>query len=408
MKFRMMFLSLLLMGLTSMAWGAWVEVNSPIADQVPAVEIRRLSDNIWQMDVSIPGLMHETLVKEGERQDILSLPHEMMASGDGEAGLPLISRMIALRTTGNPEIEIVSEEWQELEETYHLALDIDDEQARTSAGSYMQHDAYLPAETFGVTDRQVLGGISLAVVHMKAARYNPARGKVQVLRNAEIRVHETGSAVNYNRAITETTAGLLRAVVPNWDELGLDELIVKGTLLYIVADNSGVENGIEDLVTWRTRKGHSVEVAGPNEIGSMTTTDIKNYIQGRYNSADPPLEYVCLVGDADGSYYIPSYQRTGFWYGDTGPGDWDYARLDGTDMLPDVAIGRLCFNSTTELQVLVNKILLYERNPAPASGASNPSWFEGGGLLAGNNDLNNSGISTVQLMRWTRELMLEV
>ncbi|MBU1936789.1 hypothetical protein KKG05_05265, partial [bacterium] len=330
MKFRMMFLSLLLMGLTSMAWGAWVEVNSPIADQVPAVEIRRLSDNIWQMDVSIPGLMHETLVKEGERQDILSLPHEMMASEDGEAGLPLISRMIALRTTGNPEIEIVSEEWQELEETYHLALDIDDEQARTSAGSYMQHDAYLPAETFGVTNRQVLGGVSLAVVHVKAARYNPARGKVQVLRNAEIRVHETGSAVNYNRAITETTAGLLRAVVPNWDELGLDELIVKGTLLYIVADNSGVESGIEDLVTWRTRKGHSVEVAGPNEIGSMTTTDIKNYIQGRYNSADPPLEYVCLVGDADGSYYIPSYQREGFWYHDTGPGDWDYARLDGT------------------------------------------------------------------------------
>ncbi|MBU1707114.1 hypothetical protein KKB28_04285, partial [bacterium] len=45
---------------------------------------------------------------------------------------------------------------------------------------------------------------------------------------------------------------------------------------------------------------------------------------------------------------------------------------------------------------------------APASGASNPSWFGGGALRAGNDDWINSGISTVQLMRWTRERMLEV
>ena len=408
MKFRLFSWGLLIAGMTSVSWGAWVEVNSPIANRVPAVEVRSVSDNIWQMEISIPGLVHETLLEEEEVHDVLSLPGEMMASGDGEAGLPLISRMIALRTSGNPEIEIVSEEWQELEGTYHLALDMESAQAEELASAYEQRDDYFPVETIGVTDRQVLGGVSLAVLHVRAARYNPARGKVQVLRSAEIRLHETGSAVSYDRAITETTAGLLRAVVPNWDEMGLDAFIIRGTLLYIVANNTSVQDGIEELVTWRERKGFTVEVAGPNQIGSMTTTNIKNYIQGRYNSADPALEFVCLVGDADGSYYIPSYQRTGFWYGDAGPGDWDYARLDGTDMLPDVAIGRFCFNSTTELEVLVNKTLLYERDPAPPSGASNPSWFKGGALLSGNNDWNNSGISTVQLMRWTRERMLEI
>ena len=403
MKFRVILFSLLMMGLACTTFGAWVEVNSPIANRVPAVEVRSLSDNVWQMEISIPGLVHETLVEEGEIRDVLSLPHEMMASGDGEAGLPLISRMIALRTSGNPEIEIVSEEWQELEGTYNLALDIDDEQAQTLASSYMQRDAYQPEEAIGVTSRQVMGGVSLAVVHIQAARYNAARGKVQVLRNAEIRVHETGSAVSYNRPITETTAGMLKAVVPNWDDVLLDVEIVRGTLLYIVANNTTVEDGIEDLVTWRERKGFTVEVAGPSQIGSMTTTNVKNYIQGRYNSADPPLEHVCLVGDADGSYLVPAYNRQGFWYGSWGAGDWDYSRLDGTDLLPDVAIGRFCFNSTTELSVLVSKTYNYERDPAPPTGGSNPDWYKSAGLLMD----DGSGISPVYLARWIRERMLE-
>ncbi len=408
MKIRSLLFGLALVGCAGAGSGAWVEVVSPIADQVPTVEIRSAGTDAWEMDVSIPGFVIESFDDEGTIYDRVSLPNEMMAGGDGEADLPIISRVIALRSAGDPEIEVVSEEWMELEDTYSLALNEDERGSHKRAAAYSSRNEYLPQVPFGVSQRQVLGGVSLAVVHIPAAKYNPAQGRLKVLRSVQIQVHESGPPISYDRPITETTAGLLRAMVPNWDEIAADVEVVKGTLLYIVASNSIIPPYLEPLVTWRTRKGYTVEVAGPDEIpGSWTTSYIRSYIQDRYNNADPPLEFVCLVGDADGSYSIPAFMRTGFWYGDTGPGDWDYSRLDGYDMLSDVAVGRFCFNSTTELQVLVNKTLVYERDPAPPSGASNPSWFKGAGLLAGNNDWNNSGISTVQLMRWTRERLLE-
>ncbi|MFH1011020.1 MAG: C25 family cysteine peptidase, partial [bacterium] len=110
------------------------------------------------------------------------------------------------------------------------------------------------------------------------------------------------------------------------------------------------------------------------------------------------LEFVCLVGDANGSYIIPAYSQSG------GVGDWNYTRLDGTDLLPDVAMGRLCYNSTGELDVILNKTFYYEREPAPAAGGTtNPNWYRGAGLCVG----SGAYISGVYTMRWIRERLLE-
>ncbi|MBU1707268.1 hypothetical protein KKG05_11675 [bacterium] len=397
MKTRMLLLALLLIGFSNLAFGAWIGVNSPIADQVPMVNIQSTTTNVWQMDISVPGLTHETFSQEGSMFDRLSLPMEMMAGDEGEAELPVVSRMIALRLNGNPEIEIISENWVELDGTYELAPDVESELATV----YTQRDDYLPEASFTVTPRQVMGGVSLAIVQVRAAKYNPVQRKIMVLQNAEILVHETGAPISYNRPITETTAGILKAVVPNWEDVLMNVEIVKGTLLYILANNS---LDIDDLVTWRTRKGYTVEVLGPNEIGSMTTTNIKDTIESRYDKVDPPLEFVCLVGDANGTYGVPAYYYTGYWYSSTGPGDYDYTRLDGNDLLPDIAIGRLSIESISQLAVIVNKTVQYERNPSSPSGGGNPSWYKGGGLFAGG---TGSGISPVYTMRWVHERMLD-
>ncbi len=104
MKTRMLFLALLLIGFSNLAFGAWIGVNSPIADQVPMINIQSTTTDVWQMDISVPGLTHETFSQEGSMFDRLSLPMEMMAGDEGEAELPVVSRMIALRMNGNPEL----------------------------------------------------------------------------------------------------------------------------------------------------------------------------------------------------------------------------------------------------------------------------------------------------------------
>ena len=139
MKIMIKFITLALvsLALTGTGWGAWVEVSSPIADQVPIAEVSSSAPDAWQMDISIPGLTLESVVVEGESYDRLSLPMEMMAGRDGEADLPVISRLLALRSSGDPVIEVISEEWVELEGTYELALNMDGESSgKRSAPSW--------------------------------------------------------------------------------------------------------------------------------------------------------------------------------------------------------------------------------------------------------------------------------
>ncbi len=394
MKNGLILISLLLGGFHSAVLGEWIEVHSPMANQTPTINIRSASANTWEMDFSVPGFILESSVIEGDR---ISLPGETMVSDEAGIELPIITRLVALQTSGNPAIEIISEEWMELADTYNPALPPDDLRTTDFYDLNSTRDDFLPEATFYITPRQIMGGVSVAVVHLRAAKYNPAQKKIKVLKSAEILIHETGQILSYDRPITETTAQVLRAVTPNWELVGLDAITVRGTLLYIVANNSTVPAELEELVTWRTRKGYTVEVAGPTEIGPMTTTYIKNYIRTRYNATDPPLEFVCLVGDAGGPYNIPPYYRHG------GVGDWDYSRLDGNDLLPDVALGRYCFDTINALRVIVNKTYYYEREPAPPDGGTNSNWYKAGGCFAG----QGSGISPVYTMRWVHERMLD-
>ncbi len=403
MKFRVILFGLLMMGLVCATWGAWVEVTSPIADQVPVVEVRNLSENTWQMEVSIPGVTHEAFSQEGSTFDRVSLPMEMMVGAEGEAELPVVSRMIALRLNGNPDIEIVSENWVELDGTYELAPDMENERASELAGVYAQRDDYLPEASFVVTPRQIMGGVSLAVVQVRAAKYNPIQRKIMVLQNAEILVHETGTPISYDRPITETTAKIIKAIVPNWEDVLLNVDIVKGSYLYIISSKNSLEDEAEELITWRKRKGYTVELADTIDIGSTSYADIKTFILGRYNSADPPLEYVCLLGDESGPYPVPYHYVSGSY----GAGDWFYSCLEGSDVLPDVNIGRLCFDSPDELTWLVRKTCDYEKDPAPPTGGSAiRNWYKGAGCIAGD-PWGSGGLSIIQTVRWNRERMLE-
>jgi hypothetical protein len=397
MKIGVSFL-LLFMGSVGLAGAAWLPVTSEIADQVPAVTVQSAGVDAWEMDISIPGFTLESFTEDGQTYDLLTLPNETDVGEDSEADLPVISRFVALRSTGDPVLEVVSEEWMDLDGTYDLASNLEDEHAAALGAAYAARDEYLPGTSYVITPRQIMGGVPLAVIAVHAAKYDPAQRKIRVLKNARLRLHETGSPVIYSRPITETTASILKAIVPNWDEIGVNMEIVRGTLLYIVANNTTVQSEIQGLLTWRTRKGYTIEVAGPDEIGSFSTTTVKSYIQSRYNTATPPLEFVCLVGDANGSFVVPSYYQSG------GYGDWNYTRLDGTDLLPDVAMGRLCFNTISELDVILNKTFYYEREPDTAMvPSSNADWYKGAALTAG----SGSGISPVTTMRWIRERLLE-
>ncbi|MBU1920566.1 hypothetical protein KKG66_06950 [bacterium] len=400
-------LCLSVLTLTGMAGAGWIASDLNAIEQAPSVTV--LDDNdAWQMNFHVPGVVHNNVNIDGRMIDRIELPGEKSLASEGEALLPQITRVLALRNADDPTLEILFENWEELDGSYELELRKDGEQADALSDAYMSRNSFQPETPYSISAVQNMGGVRFVTVRVNAVRYNPTSRKVEVLRDLDLRVHENGS-VNPTRPITETNAMLLRPIVENWDEMGLDEFVVRGSILYIynstIAGDPTHTVSIDKLKYWHERKGHKVEIATQgSEITTWTNAGIKNYIQNRYNNTNPPLEHVLLIGDANGTSLIPYW--TASFEGSSGVSDFEYTRLEGNDLISDISLGRMCFNSNSELALQVNRNLRYERTPSPADTVSggNPDWYEGAGLFTTS---STSGLSTVHTMQSVRDRLLE-
>jgi len=160
----------------------------------------------------------------------------------------------------------------------------------------------------------------------------------------------------------------------------------------ICPDQSAVVQAIEPLLAWRREQGYAVRLATTAETGT-TAGQIKNFIQQLYDTADPPLAHVLLVGDGTGTVRVACWFETVSGY--HGEGDHYYTTLEGDDVLGDVLIGRLSVASTTQLAGVVAKIVGYET--APPTG--DPGWFTRAVVVG---DPSWSGITTVYVNQWLK------
>ena len=111
--------------------------------------------------------------------------------------------------------------------------------------------------------------------------------------------------------------------------------------------------------------------------GGTTAEAIREFVSYAYHYwRAPRLRYVLLLGDAtyDFKDYLgtgvenqlpPLLVRTSYLWTASDPA---FAAVHGTDVLPDLAIGRLPASSSSELSSMISKILDYERGAARRDG----------------------------------------
>ena len=129
-------------------------------------------------------------------------------------------------------------------------------------------------------------------------------------------------------------------------------------------------------------EARSVEVAIEDVFaefgfGETTPQAVKDFLSYAYHNWDPPSpRYVVLLGDA--TYDYKDYMKTGvsnrvpplmvktsyLWT----TSDPTYASVNGEDLLPDLAIGRLPAATVDEARTMVEKIVAYETGDVSLDG----------------------------------------
>ena len=256
---------------------------------------------------------------------------------------------------------------------------------------YNSNSTY-PNENLSLSDPMVMRDIEVGMISFVPFKYDFGNKTLEVFDEVEITINEIGvrtSASNIPDKRSLLFEPFYDQLVVNYEPLDSRNDYQASAILYICGGSSLSHPYVVDLIQWRERQGYIVYAVSTNETGT-STNNISNYLEDAYDNWDNPPEIVGFIGDVGGSYNISTYNIEG------GAGDNEYAYIDGNDFLPEIFVGRISANSSSDLSNIINKTLVYEQGTAQSD-----AWFERAALVG---DPSSSGLSTITTSQYMENL----
>jgi len=382
--------------------GAVRVLGSGTNEDAPGIEVVRSDASGLVLDVSLPSVVAEDVSVAGEVFQAVAIPGGILAGETGHPALPIFSRALAIPDRSGVRVtaHVVDEEIYRGIRLLPMQPDEGTEFVLDTAAYGVDQFSVRPVAQSG--EPAISRGLRLAPLQISPVSYNPARQELRVAHRLRVEVAFEGedlrNVLTRRRPVAPSFEGMYRDLLINYEAPTGERGTQPGTWLIICRNDNNVISRLQPLLEWRQRKGLPVRLATTQETGTSNSS-IRNFIQAAYDTWETPPEYVVLAGDAGGSYSLPTFNEGLSGYG--GEGDHPYTKLDGGDVLSDVHIGRLSFESLTELEIIVAKIVGYESAPY----IDDPTWFTRACLVG---DTSPSGYSCIQVMQgiktWLRQL----
>jgi hypothetical protein len=314
----------------------------------------------------------------------------------GKPELPVFTRLISIPDRGEVSFRINALDDEQLDNL--IMYPAQSLQSESAAGSqlldideqFYRSGLPFPTDIVQIGTPAIMRDQRVVTVTVNPFQYDPQSQSLRVISNIEITLTTEGAGGVNRRSASSTRSHIFeqtyRSELLNYQRQDdRDENFQQPCYLFIYPSSQTVLENLEPLTQWKQQKGFEVHLASTDVTGTSSSS-IKSYIQEAYDNWMNPPEFICMVGDAEGSYSLPTGNMDG------GEGDQYYVLLDGDDILADAFIGRLSFDTITELQTIVAKILNYEKEPWTVQ----TGWYERA-LMVG--DPSNSGDSVVDTKR---------
>jgi len=302
---------------------------------------------------------------------------------EGLPNIPILSRLIEIPQNAKVTFEIVHYDEQiiklsDFDINYKIVPATRSQSKNEQEVPYLlnesvyNQDAYFNPEIAKFVETGQLRAARIGNLEISPLQYNPVTNTLRVLNNIEIAVHFQDADQTSTRNLKEKYTNhyeMNNGSFFNKLEYGTKELIQQAPTHLVIVSHRMFESQLAPFIAWKVKKGFHVTVAYTDVIGT-TTTAIKTYLQGIYQSANP-MSFVLLVGDVA---QVPAW---------TGVSDnahvTDLYYADYTsDNIPDVYYGRFSAQTAAQLQPQIDKTLMYEQYTMP-----DPTYLSNVLLVAG-------------------------
>ncbi|MFH1038403.1 MAG: C25 family cysteine peptidase [PVC group bacterium] len=181
-------------------------------------------------------------------------------------------------------------------------------------------------------------------------------------------------------------------------ETRLDQFLPHyNTVDYLIVVPDELKPAIEPLVEWKQKKGLRTRIIELSEIGDDPGfEEISASIKSLHEKSLTPITYLLLAGDAEDipPHYRPDDTGKDLYYTDGLVVSDIFYGIMGDGPFPEIHVGRLPARTPEELEVMVQKILDYEKYP----GNTGCDWFSRGLLFGTELEIGEYGPEDAQLL----------
>ncbi len=250
-----------------------------------------------------PYIQYETIDTSNGLYANFSISQEGYTTTVGEARLPVLNRLVQIPYGSDPFVTVISAEWEEtsLQDLHlpHMIIPLQpsifkDEEPINNVfmmdTEYYTTNAFLQTTPARIIETGIIRGHRFALLQISPLQYNPVTGQVRILTNLKVKLtvdytDMLTTSKNIERYTTPAFENNLKETFVNYQDFHpqITSSMVANLILIIVHDEFA--NDITRLKTWKESIGYTVVVTKTSEIpGGITTTNLKNYIQGAYDN----------------------------------------------------------------------------------------------------------------------------
>lgn len=314
----------------------------------------------------------------------------------GNPTLPYYSVSLLLpQGTEAESIEVILSDFVEMDGSYNLfphqparpyskperTVFMKNEEIYNSKSTY-------PFENHGILTTNHMNGYAFAFSSFTPVQYTPSTGKIRYARTATVVVNTVADKTDRSAMLwnTPNINNKVLSLAQNPEMIDNYKATAKSSSAYdllVITKEQFIPEFDEYLNFYDSIGLRSRIVSLESIYNEMTGVDqqekIRNYIIREYQ--DNGIMMVLLGGDVQHFPYRGFYcvVQSSSVYEDSGiPADLYFAALDGTwndnnndkwgeigeeDLLPEIGIARMPFNTTEELHNMINKTIKYQRSP---------------------------------------------
>lgn len=369
----------------------WVPLDSrTAAGSSPQVTLLKDDAKSTVIKVNVAGFEVSEMTADGRSYQLVDLLTESFTDDPGNPQLPYVAKVLAIPDQAGISVEVI--ETGQLVTFKDINLppvrpswwEGDPEPAfKENPVSYRSENVF-PSELVRLDPPAVFRDFRVARVSVFPARYIAAKKELQVYSSITVRInYGPGAVINpkttARKPIPPSFGKIYRNFIFNYEEKlktlygGREE--GRDLILCIMPDIFA--ESFQVYADWKRQSGTDVHLTKFSDIGANASNPdiIKNHIADAYHNWEYPPTYVLLVGD-DGicPKKIVVYPDYSF------PNEDYFVEIDGNDYFPEMMIGRFTNEAEYRMQVMINKLMMYEKEPY----MQDASWLKKGTCCSNN------------------------